>query len=145
MGRLCITLLAVFAVTGQVRSDDKADTDEVKKVVEAYLKNQASPTRCDDNLALCLGEAVHLVMHKKDDKLDVPRTVKQLNEYIKSVLKEDQTLTIESVKVDVKEGTGLAVAFASFKADETSCSSVFTLSKRGDKWKVASVTQENRR
>ncbi|MBA4190759.1 MAG: hypothetical protein C0467_22465 [Planctomycetaceae bacterium] len=140
-----IALLAVCTLTGQVRADEKTDADEVKKVVETYLKNQASPTRCDDNLALCLGDAVHLVMHRKDDKLDVPRTVKQLNEYIKGVLKEDQRLKIESVKVDVKGGTGLAVAFASFTADETSCYSVFTLSKRGDQWKVASVTQENRR
>lgn len=140
-----IILLAACSLTGQGRADEKTDADEVKTVVETYLKNQASPTRCDDNLAFCVGDGVHLVVHKEDDKLNSTRTVKQINEYIKGALKEDQALKIESVKVDVKEGTGLAVAFASFKADETSCYSVFTLSKRGDKWKVVSITQENRR
>ena len=147
MGRSVITFAVACTLLGAVQGGEagaKGDGEEVKRVVETYLKNQASPTRCDDNVALCLGNAVHLVMHRREDKLDEPRTVRQINEYIKSVLKNDQNLSIDSVKVDVKDSAGLAVAFASFTVDETSCHTVFTLSRRNGAWKVASVTQENR-
>jgi hypothetical protein len=141
---LCLAFCVAFAPTPAVRADEKGDADEIKKVVEAYLKNQGSPTRCDDNLALCLENAVHLVFHKKDNKLDIPRTIKQQNGYIKKVLKDDQTITIDSVNVDVKKDAGLAVAFVKFKSDETTCHSTFVLALREGKWKIASVTQENR-
>jgi hypothetical protein len=144
MRSLIFPLFALVALAAPVRADEKADADQVKVIVETYLKNQGSPTRCDDNLELCLENAVHLVTHKKDSKLDVPRTIKQLNAYIKGALKDDLKVTIDSVKVDVKENTGLAVAFASLRAGETSCYSVFTVAKRDGKWKVVSITQENR-
>lgn len=142
------TLIAVtlLGLGTNAHADDKSDGVEAKKVVETFLKNQSSPTRCGDNAALCVDNAVFVVTHKKDKdaKMDGPYTIKQLNDYVKGALKEDQKVTIDSITVDVKKNTDLAIGFASLKVDETSVRSIFTLAKRDGKWKVMSITQENR-
>ena len=141
---LVITFLFGLATTA--RADDKEEGKVVKKVVETFLKNQSSPTRCENNVALCFENAVFVVTHKKnkENKIDGPYTIKEHAAYVKSVLKEDQKVTLGSIAVDVKADTDLAVAFASFQADETSAYSIFTLAKRDGKWKVMTITQQNR-
>jgi hypothetical protein len=139
-----LALASLFGPTAAALADDKEEGNEVRKVVETFLKNQGSPTRCENNTALCFENAVFVVTHKKDTKMDGPHTIKQLNAYIKSVLKADQTITIDSVTVDLKANTDLAVAFATLQVDETAVSAIYTLAKRDGKWKVMSITQHNR-
>jgi hypothetical protein len=138
-----LAITSLFSLATPAPEDDKDEGNEVKKVVETFLKNQGSPTRCENNVDLCCENAVFVVTNKKDkeSKIEGPYTIKRLNTYIKSVLKEDQKVTIDSVTVDVKAEADLAVAFASLQVDETSVYSIFTLAKRNGKWKV---TQENR-
>ena len=149
MRQLLVPSMIVAALLGlatTAHADNKSDGVEAKKVIDTFLKNQSSPTRCGDNAALCVDNAVFVVTHKKDKdaKMDGPYTIKQLNDYVKGALKEDQKVTIDSITVDVKANTDLAIGFASLKVDETSVRSIFTLAKRDGKWKVMSITQENR-
>jgi|GEM_PF-3746165 len=141
-----LVITSLLSLSTMALADDKEEGNEVKTVVETFLKNQGSPTRCENNVNLCFENAVFVVTHKKDKESKIERsyTIKQLNAYIKSVLKEDQKVTIDSVTVDVKMDKDLAVAFASLQVDETSVYSIFVLAKRNGKWKVMSITQENR-
>jgi hypothetical protein len=120
----------------------KGDVEAIEKVVRSYRENSAKPSTCEENIGLCLEDAVHSVVWKGEGKVN-RATIREQVAFIKKTFPEDHPTTVESVKVEVYGKTGLAVAFVQFHHLGVDCHDVITLTLRDGAWKIVSIVQEN--
>jgi hypothetical protein len=140
---VALATVSVNSLRAEDKTNDKAAAEAVEKVVRTYLDKQHKPSACEQNLKLCLDGASFSYFWTREGKVGTTTVKDHVAETIKALKKEgDQPTTVKSVKVVVHGKTGLAVAIAEFQSVGTTYRDVFTLSLRGDAWKIAAIVQE---